>query len=137
MHTSCHSHYEVSAVITDQPPDTSVILSEQTNTSYVTFAGRASTGLSQQIRVGTGVPGDVTLDNGQQVNYANRDVRLGANYYFFVRLYSSQVGASTCVIHGLSLTVYMSFLSRIEQDLMIANLSLSLSHLQLVSNAVS
>ncbi|CAI8027895.1 Protein sidekick-2, partial [Geodia barretti] len=84
------SHYEVYAVITGQLPDTSVILSEQTDTSYVTFAGRASSGLSQQITVGTGVPGDVTLANGQQVNYDNRRVSLGANYYFFVRLYSSQ-----------------------------------------------
>ena len=97
------------AVITGQLPDTSVILSEQTDTSYVTFAGRASSGLSQQITVGTGVPGDVTLANGQQVNYDNRRVSLGANYYFFVRLYSSQVGASTCVIHGLSLTVCCSY----------------------------
>ncbi|CAI8013028.1 Receptor-type tyrosine-protein phosphatase F [Geodia barretti] len=43
----------------------------------------------RQITVGTGVPGDVTLD-GQQVNYDNRRVRLGVTYYFFVRLYSSQ-----------------------------------------------
>ena len=86
----CHSHYEVYAVITDQSPDTSEYGSEQTDTSYVTFAGRAISGLSIQITVGTGVSGELTLDDNQQVDYDNRDVRLGANYYFFVRLYSSQ-----------------------------------------------
>ena len=98
------------AVITDQPPDTSVILSEQTDNSYVTFAGRANLDLSIQITVGTGVvPGQLTLDDGQQVDYDNRDVRLGVTHYFFVRLYSSQVGAGTCAIHGLSLTVCSSY----------------------------
>ena len=130
--TSCHSHYEVYAVITDQSPDTSAILPEATDTSYVTFAGRASSGLSPQIRVGTGVTGEVTLANGQQVNYDNRFVRLGANYFFFIQLYSSEVGASTCVVH-VTFTNCMSFLSRMQQDLVIANLS----HLQLVSSAVS
>ena len=91
VYTSCHSHYEVYAVITDQSPDTSAILSEPTDTSYVTFAGQANSGLSQQIRVGTGVPGKLSLYNGQQVYYDNRLVRLGAKYYFFVRLYSSEV----------------------------------------------
>ena len=94
-----HSHYELYAVITDEIPDTSMI--EPTENSYIAFAGLVPLGQLTPVTIGTGVGGQITPPNGPVVDYDNRLVVLGANYFFFIRLYSSVVSDTVCVSTSL------------------------------------
>ena len=78
------------------PPDTGTIKGS-TDDAYIASAGSASQALTI-ITIGDGESGEYTVPgNGEKIAYENKEVRLGATYYFFVRLYSELVRLRVCV----------------------------------------
>ena len=65
-----------------------------TDDAYIASAGPASQAPTI-ITIGDGRSGEyIVPGNGEKIVYENREVILGATYYFFVRLYSELVRLS-------------------------------------------
>ena len=91
------SHYEVYAVQTEEVPNTANIPSEDEDNSYIAFAGQANPNQLIPVTIGTGVGGQVSVENNLVTEYDNRHIVLGQSYFFFVRLYSRVVSEWQCM----------------------------------------